>query len=321
MSRKTATFTQLLEYINKPKERGETPLLFNLQNNNDDLNAISKEFQANSNFRKQKGSTRNNLYHEILSFPEGDKEHLTLDIIQDLCTKYLELRSPNSLAYAKVHGDTKNPHIHIMISSNDLRSSKSNRISKQRFKQIKQELELYQIKKYPQLIQPLPITRKSPQRHSSSNQEVQIQKRGEIPQKTKIKTLVLSSFEKTQSFNEFIELLKNSALEFYKRSEKTCGVIDLKTNKKYRFKTLGIQENFEKFQRTLKRNEDFQEIEMNKLTLQIKIEINQKISPFINKKQSKKIRRKENRIARRKEKSKDEIPQYKGRLRNRNRFK
>lgn len=317
MTRKTATFKQLLEYINEPKEKGKTPILFNLENIDDDLESISKEFEINSEFRKQKGSSRNILYHEILSFSEEDKKHLTLEIIQDLCMKYLELRSPNCLAYAKVHGDTKNPHIHLMISSNEYLKSKQHWISKQRFKQIKQELEFYQIEKYPKLTQSLPTTRKSPQRHSSNDKEVQMKKRGEIPTKEKLKFFVLDFLDKSKNLSEYNDQLDKYDLKEYTRSEKPYGIIDLNTQKKYRYKTLGIQDEFEKFQSRLNRQKELQSIQEKKLVQQIKAEsfqedilniIENKPIKLKSKKEirrereSKSIRRKMNRLKRREKK-------------------
>lgn len=330
MSRKTATFFQLLEYINKPLEKGKPPLLFNLQNNNDDLNAISKEFQANSNFRKQKGSTRNILYHEILSFSEGDKEYLTFDIIQDLCTKYIELRSPNCLVYGKAHNDSNNPHIHLLISSNEYRSKSQHSISKSRFKQIKKNLELYQQEKYPELKNSLPILSKekgvSLEHRNITNAENYIGKREGTTNKENLAKQMKNLLEKGETRENFEGNLENLSLKFYQRSENTCGVIDLTTNKKYRFKTLGLDDIYQAkkliWERIEKREEQFKIIKQDKFEKSVKeLNFKEDIRSIVEEpkkqnrplkkreiersKNSKKIRRKKNRIRRRSQKLKN----------------
>jgi len=72
-------------------------------------------------------------------------------MIRKLTEYYLQLRAPHALAMAEVHFDTANPHVHVMISANELHSNKRVRVSKRDFADIKTALEQLQIELYPKL--------------------------------------------------------------------------------------------------------------------------------------------------------------------------
>jgi len=91
------------------------------------------------------------LYHEILSFHDNDSPHITPAIAGDLARYYLSLRAPNAPAYARVHTDTDNIHVHILLAANDLGSGKRNWMTRAQFNAIKQQTEAYQRHRYPQL--------------------------------------------------------------------------------------------------------------------------------------------------------------------------
>jgi len=114
-SRKEATFGQLIEYINAPGQKGKHAVFYNLKNRS--RSKITEEFLQNY----QHGPKRKNgnaLYHEMISFSAKDSAHF----------------------------DKDNPHVHLIISANLIRSKKKLRLSQFEFKQIKKQLEIYQKK-------------------------------------------------------------------------------------------------------------------------------------------------------------------------------
>ena len=137
MTRKTVSFGQLLDYFSAPEKTGSA-LLHNLLNRQDDLAAIRREFNSNAQLLPPR-KNGNVLYHEILSFGGGDKPALTRTVQEDLTRRYLDLRAPYALAYAKAHYNTDCPHVHLLISANNIGAKQRLRLSKQRFRQIQRE--------------------------------------------------------------------------------------------------------------------------------------------------------------------------------------
>ena len=148
LSRKNKSFGELVKYIDKKSVGDQYGVFHNLKVFKNNPKLVSKEFRKNSD-RCLKRKNGVYLYHDILSFSDRDTNRLTPEIMQDLASRYIELRANNSLAYGKIHLDTECPHVHLMISGNLLGSAKKTRISKAKFKQIKIELERYQKSRYP----------------------------------------------------------------------------------------------------------------------------------------------------------------------------
>ena len=253
MSRKSVSFGQLLSYMNKDQAKENPAILHNLKTHKDDLKQIEKELLENFRYTK----IRKNgvvLYHEILSFSEKDRFNVTLEILEDLGRQYLEMRASNALAYAKAHFDTDNPHLHILVTGNEIQSKKKLRISQQQFRKIKKDLERYQREKYPELTHSLCQTnfkKKGGVRRTSGERERQ--RRLKKPnQKDLVFEKISSLIARSENKEDFEEILERSGFRFYLRG-KTCGVQDVKTEKKYRLKTLGLDKDFQIAQERWKR--------------------------------------------------------------------
>ena len=149
----TPCFGKLLDYIAGPERAGELcsesgGLLHNLYTaESEDLAVIEREFLDNYRYTKPR-KNQTVCFHEILSLAREDPDHPPGPILEDLARAYLAIRAPDTIAFARVH-HTKHPHIHILISGNEIESSKKLRISKSRFATIKKQLERYQQRQYP----------------------------------------------------------------------------------------------------------------------------------------------------------------------------
>lgn len=266
MSRKKPNFRNLIAYM----EKGGNPLVIgqNLRTTNlKNIWNVGNEFIKNYKYCPQRKNGIA-LYHEILSFSGKDTAHLTPQILEDLSTRYLAKRAPNALAYARIHHDKAHIHIHIMISANLIESPQKLRLSKAEFQTIKKELEAYQKEKYPFLKHSL-CQENKPER-SISGSEGELLRKGKVSQKERVIRVFTKALECLNE-NDFLQGLKNHNLELYQRG-KNYGVIDTQTKRKYRLKTLGLQESFlsspERWHTLQKRTQEIDQIKALKKSRQ-----------------------------------------------------
>ncbi len=248
MSRKTVSFGQLLDYFGAPEKTGAA-LLHNFQIHQDDPAAIRHELNTNAHLLAPR-KNGNVLYHEILSFGAGDSSALTPAVLEDLTRRYFDLRAPYALAYAKAHYDTDCPHVHLLISANNVGASKRLRLSKQRFRQIQRELEQYQKKRYPFLRNSLAQAqraRRPGRRLKESRSEQERRRRGDQTpsRKEEIRELIAGEMAVAQSGPDCYRRLMERGIRLYRRG-KTIGVEDLEGCRRYRLKTLGLADTFER---------------------------------------------------------------------------
>ncbi len=248
MSRNTKSFTQLVKYLDK--EDVLSAQSWNMYANLDSNKQIVREFLENSqHLNNARGKLY--LYHEVLSL---EANNLSLqkqqEILNDLANHYVKSRAKNHLTYSVVHNDTKNMHIHLVISANEVYGKKRVRLSKREFKNIQASLEEYKNLKYPELEQ-TKIYQKSKDSSKSRQTEQEIKhKKGRVSKKDKIKIELESIFEKSLNQKSLQNSLKAKGYNLYKRG-KTLGVIF--EDKKYRLKTLGLDKTYGS---TLRRHEN-----------------------------------------------------------------
>ena len=227
LSRATKSFEALYKYLT----RDDDSLLntHNLYSSPYDKEALIKEFLENASYLKR-ARGKNYLYHEIISL---NKNNLSLDIQQkiltDLCSKYLSLRAGEHLGFTALHKDKEHVHIHVMISSNEMMGQKRVRLSKKDFSNIQKELEQYVNAAYPQL---------GNTKHYQKEKNLEKSKN-----KEQLQELLKELFERSNSKDSFKNHMATVGIEFYTRG-KTVGVIF--KGKKYRLKTLGLLEEYEK---------------------------------------------------------------------------
>ncbi len=282
LSRQNKSFRELYNYLVKDKEA----ILgaFNLYSNPKDKKAVVKEFLDNAKFLK-KSRGKNFLYHEILSLnPNSLDLKKQIAILNDLVNRYVNLRAKDHLVFTAIHKDKKHLHIHLMISANELYSSKRVRFSKKDFNKIQKELENYLLNNYPELNSKKIYTKESKEKKSN---------------KEKLKNILDSIFKNISSIDEFYKALETNNLELYTRG-KTVGIVF--EGKKYRLKTLGFIDEYERVlnsaknskQEIEKRREEMKKIREDKENKTIEKEIwniikNFKIKRYINKAPKKSI--------------------------------
>lgn len=241
-SRKTPSFSQLVEYMNKENKSDSRYDIFNNLYNKS-KNWIIREFNENSELLdKRKNGVF--LYHEIIAITRT-KKLTTLeqkDKLRQVVLWYLQERAEYKLAYAVLHDDNENNlHYHIMISRNNIGETKRERLDKYEYEEIKKNLEIMVNEKFPELEQGVIINKRSNKKLSNKWAERK-RRTWKLPQKDEVIRKLKLVF-KAENKREFLQVLKQEKLEIYQRG-KIPGVIDTDNNRKYRLNTLWLLEEY-----------------------------------------------------------------------------
>lgn len=241
-------YKYLIEYIMSDKGRVQEDKTFTIHHNlrSTDTDEVIKEFITNDSFRKKrKGGIV--LYHEVLSYSPEDKDKLSIELLEDIAQEFIRLRGDKALCLSKPHVENENIHIHFCFSGTEYRDSKALRLSKQDFKQVRLDLEIYQQERYPELGSIVYLNKwqkdkvQEQEQMKVSDAEYQIKKRtGNRSDKETVSSLIHECFEKSESRDNFYQRLINEGLSLYKYRNKTKGL--LYNNRKYRFTTLNLSE-------------------------------------------------------------------------------
>lgn len=272
LSRRGSGFDKAISYVDKNQEQTEKSKLFDenfrIYHNiigstkEDAIQAFKENYQ-----HKKKRKNGISMHHEILSFHKDDK--VTQKAIEDLSQKYIEMRGQNSLVYGAVHTDKNHVHCHLIISANEVGSSKSIRLNNKQFKEVRIQLETYQQKHYPELHRSIVYLGREKQRNrkkqdaSSRDQKyVELQKRLEteaknqntrkkVTDKEKVFVYLHQAQQRAKSLEEFYKLVEKQGLKVYERKNKKIG-ITLK-GRNYRFATVLGKENWKQYQKEAER--------------------------------------------------------------------
>lgn len=243
MARKSPSFAQLLRYINAPEQKGE-PWLQNFRTTTPDLDRLHGELLANARLLAKR-KNGNVLYHEVLSFSRFDRSQITTAVLEDMTRHYLALRAPYALAYAQAHLDTDHPHVHILLSANNVGSSSRLRLTKAQFRQIHAALEAYQQARYPELTSSLVLgekrTKKPRRRRNESERDRRLKQEGrsEPTAKERVRNDFLAALSASYSRAELEVQLAKRGLRLVERG-KTATVWDEATGRRHRTGTLNL---------------------------------------------------------------------------------
>lgn len=248
MSRKQATYSQLVDYF----EDGRQDERYNIYHNIYSTNAekIKEEFHQNAAYiSKRKNGVY--MYHEILSITKT--KNLTVErqkeILKDIGLDYIRNRAKNNLVFGVLHDDKDdNLHYHFMISSNELQNEKKHRFSKDEFSKFKKDLEQRVLTQYPELEQKKLISREPGSEKEPgeklSNKGAELKRRtGKTNQKDDVKERLRTIFSGSKTKADFFTALEKEQLSIYVHGN-TIGILDNATGRKHRLKTLGMLDEF-----------------------------------------------------------------------------
>ena len=254
MSRKVPSFDQLIGYMDLGASSRDNNIYYNLYSRKPE--SIEDEFRDNFNFvpKRKNGVT---MYHEVISITRSKQinEQEQIEILRQVVYKYIQDRAGNNLVYAVLHDDkSDNLHYHLLISSNELESSKKHRLSKAQFDSVKKNLELFVLDCHPELQQKKLISKdkqSKEQKDGLSNKGAELKRRtGKTPQRDVVRDTLLNIFSSASNREEFLELLESEHYQIYKRG-KNWGILNETTNRKHRFVTLGVSEEFANLEQRL----------------------------------------------------------------------
>lgn len=240
LTRKSASFGSLLDYMKRgaasmPQKKGFV-LLHNISG--DYLQWI-QQFEANEKLRAHHRSNSIKVYHEILSFSNKDTEYITMEALKDLAQKYIQLRNENAMYVIMPHQDTSHIHLHVAISGVETITGAASRISRDRFRDIKEELQRYQIETYPELVHSV-VDHGSGKSVEKSEKEFQLVNRTkELSERERTKLMLDDIFKVATSRQDFFQKITDAGLNIYERGGTFAGV---EGDRKMRFSTLGLNE-------------------------------------------------------------------------------
>lgn len=195
---------------------------------------IIEQFKNAERSRLNSRKDNNVLLHTILSLSGQDRSSIKPSMLEELSRAYIEKLNPNGLYFGAIHMED-NPHSHILVSGSDL-LGKATRLSKQEFRELKQDLQALQMELYPELTHS--IANHGRGGISISDAEYQIEHSGQVSRKQELKELLSASYELSRNREEFFNLLQEDDLGIYERGGEAKGISD--GDKHYRFSTMNI---------------------------------------------------------------------------------
>ena len=214
---------------------------------------IIQEFQENAQLIPKDPNRKRIIYfHTILSFHPDSTPHLTPDMMKDFAENFIKERNDKTMTLAVPHYD-KHWHIHILQAMNEPYSTKADlHISTPDFRNLRESLERYQLNKYGDKLidsvvylkekEQIKILGKSAIKPKLSNQEDHYKRRtGKDSNKERISKELQRYFDSSRSLEAFIKKIESTGkYQVYNYRNKPTGILVLETNKKMRFRTLGI---------------------------------------------------------------------------------
>ena len=253
---------------NEPEHRW---VIFQNVSSGYDRKSIIKEFNSNAEYlTKTQKRKRCYRYHEVLAFAHENSQDLSREKLQRICNEYLKLRDPQGLSKAVCvpHLDKGHYHIHILLTSNFLESSRSGdmRMSNKRYYEIRRSMERWVLREMGELhrstvyLDEKEIEQILPERYRSERRLLQLGKKpakNRNHTKDKVAQRIKELLAQSNTLEQFETLINaESDLKTYQRSGRLTGVIY--NNRKYRLKNLIplYQENFQ----VLKRMQELERI-------------------------------------------------------------
>lgn len=244
MARKQPSFGQLIAYMNKDSDKtGGTLFSRNLYANPMHTKQVEGEFLKNFKLLAKR-SNGNAMYHELIVLEQNSKmsRKNANGVLKDLAEEYLAARAPNNIVFGRIHHDRAHSHIHLLISSNAVRSEKRTRVDRARFSQIQVNIESYKIQKYPELDQRHTYKSQSTSETPKlSNREAeQVHRTGKLSAKQKLAQTIRPLISRSGGLKELSAKLKTIGYRLYQRG-KHIGLEPLGEGRRIRLKTLGLE--------------------------------------------------------------------------------
>jgi len=238
LSRHSASFKSLAEYIVRGAGKEGKPQIFTHNLRSENTDGRVREFLENEAHRTYTRRNQVFIYHEIVSLSnKEDGTKITKSVLDALARKYISLRGKQGMFLGAVHRDKEHVHIHFMTAGLEYRTGKSFRLKKYQLQELKIKFQEYHRKKHPELTQSTVNHGKG--REYVTDKEWQARHRDERSlAKKEVQDMVKACYARTHTQKEFLELLRENNLHFYERNGEPTGIIY--NNLKIRFTRMEI---------------------------------------------------------------------------------
>lgn len=207
-----------------------------------DLQGITKEFQDNYADYGRARVNGNHGLHVILSMSPLDKDKMNVGIMDDIVKTYISKAYPNALSFGTHHQHESHFHSHLVVSSNELMTQKSTRLSRNDLKTIYLDMQRYIKEHHPELS--TNIKEKEWGKKLNSEKSYYFEKRNPdiISTKSHLSETVQGIFRVSESSKDFYQKLFDEGLTTYNYKNNPHGIVWGENEKKMRFETLGISQ-------------------------------------------------------------------------------
>lgn len=243
MTRKDASFRQLIAYVNKDAADARYVLTHNLLAA--DPAAIATEFETNARLLRQHANGTV-MFHDIVSITRSRALGLERqkEILKDIARDYIARRASDHLVYAGLHEDhAKHLHYHFVISANPVGEWRRAHLSKPQLRTLQADMERHVLGRYPDLEQQPAMARKSKGVKVSQPGQELLRRTGKVPERQRVGGTLAAILSAAQSPNDLFARLTEARLEIYRRG-KSIGVRDFETGRNHRLDTLGLSDTF-----------------------------------------------------------------------------
>lgn len=206
--------SNVAKYIASDKDRiddyREGAVFHNLSST--ELPRIVSEFQSNySAFAKRRIGANIGL-HVILSHSPIHSDKLNRDIMDDVVRTYLNRAYPRAMAFAEHHTTERHHHSHILVSSNELMTSKSTRLSKADLRSIYVDMLRYIEDQYPELSHTFDLENWGKKKHSEKVYFEQRREREKEIVRDTVSDRVRDLFRQSENSRDFFDRLQIEGL-------------------------------------------------------------------------------------------------------------
>jgi len=206
-----------------------------------DLESITRQLQTNYADYARKRNDGNKARHVILSVNPLNRDKMTVEIMDDLVSTYIQKAFPNALVFGTHHQSEQHWHSHLVVSANELMSRESTRFSKFDLRNIHMDMLQHMRDHHPSLT--IGINEQSWGRRDFSERAYYKQKRNPDLKLTReeLTERVQGIFRLSENSEHFYQNLRKVGFTTYNYQERVQGVIWGEEGKKMRFSRLGLK--------------------------------------------------------------------------------
>jgi hypothetical protein len=261
--KRTGALGGIAKYIAQDKSRIEDyrhqSIFHNLLRT--ELPGMTQEFRENYNDFARQRQNGNVAMHVILSVSPLDRDKMTVEKMDDLVRTYIERAYPNALAFGAHHRSQEHWHSHLLVSANELASSKSTRLSKQQLREVQAHMLEHIREKHPELT--VGVEMKNWGRRLHSEKEYYKVKRNPDLKLTKdeLGERVQGIFRVSESSKDFYRQLETAGFSTYLYKDRVQGIRFGEDSRKLRFARLGVEhENIAALDKQYERLQDLEAV-------------------------------------------------------------